>query len=54
MPGPKESEETKAMLKRELPVKPPMALEDFNKYAAIADMDGMSWSDRCEGSGPEG
>lgn len=35
------------MIKRELPVKPVMALEDFNKYAAIADVDGMSWSDRC-------
>lgn len=42
-----ESDATKAMIRKELPLKPLIALEEFNSYAAIADVDGMSWSDRC-------
>ena len=42
-----ETPETEAMFRRHLPVKEAIALEDWNRFAAIFDIDGMSWSDRC-------
>ena len=44
--GLQENKTTEAMLKRELGTKPEVPMEEFNKYAAIFDIDGMSWSDR--------
>ena len=44
--GFQETPETEAMLRRHLPVKPAIELEDWNRFAAMFDMDGMSWSDR--------
>jgi hypothetical protein len=41
-----ETPQTEAMLRRHLPVKPAIELEDWNGFAAMFDMDGMSWSDR--------
>ena len=35
------------MFRRHLPVKAAIELEDWNRFAAIFDIDGMSWSDRC-------
>ena len=35
------------MFRRHLPMKDVIALEDWNRFAAIFDIDGMSWSDRC-------
>ena len=40
------------MFRRFLPLKDVIALEDWNRYAAIFDIDGMSWSDRCSRAVP--
>ncbi len=41
-----DNNETLALLDGKLPVKEPIDMEDLNQYAAIFDMDGLSWSDR--------
>ncbi len=42
-----ETPEAEAMFRRFLPMKDVITLEDWNRFAAIFDIDGMSWSDRC-------
>lgn len=34
------------LLKRDVPLKPRIHMEDFNNYTVIVDMDGNAWSDR--------
>ncbi len=42
-----ETPAAEAMFRRFLPMKDVIALEDWNRFAAMFDIDGMSWSDRC-------
>ena len=41
-----DNNETLALINGKLPVKESVDMEELNRYAAIFDMDGLSWSDR--------